>query len=159
MARRRAFLDSRDSLAGLRAVEAQQNIIYAGGQYNVLNPNRGQEGENDFGTISKEERDQVMRGDGKAPGLLNCSCRSYDGWLVMNPNSLPLLPEPSAGFDKPAPNMPKTERPDVDTSGSQFRTEGNAQPFQADAPKVTDDGDDTYKKLAASVRNNPFMPR
>ena len=158
MARRRAFLDSKDSLAGLRAVEAQQNIIYAGGQYNVLNPNRGQEGESDFGVISKDERDQVMRGEGKAQDFLTARVDAMTGGGD-EPSQPSVLPEPAAGFEKPVANMPKTERPDVDTSGSQFRTEGNAQPFQADAPKVTDDGDDTYKKLAASVRNNPFMPR
>ena len=158
MARRRAFLDSRDSLAGLRAVEAQQNIIYAGGQYNVLNPNRGQEGEGDFGTISKGERDQVMRDEAKAQDFLTARVEAMSGGGD-EPAQPSTLPEPAAGFEKPVPNMPKTERPDVDTSGSQFRTEGNAQPFQADPPKVTDDGDDTYKKMAASVRNNPFMPK
>ena len=55
LARRRAFLDAEDSLSGLRAVEAQQGIVYAGGQHNVLNPNRGQEGENDFFAIDKDD--------------------------------------------------------------------------------------------------------
>ena len=37
--------------------------------YNMVNPNRGQEGENDFIKISKEDRDSYMRGDQGAQDL------------------------------------------------------------------------------------------
>ena len=67
--RRAAFLDAPNSLQGLRRVEAQKGIVVAGGQYNMVNPNRGQEGENDFIKISKEDRDSYMRGDQGAQDL------------------------------------------------------------------------------------------
>ena len=60
IARRRAFLDAKSSLGGLRAIEAQKDIVYAGGQYNVVNANRGEEGQNDFVKISKGDRDEYM---------------------------------------------------------------------------------------------------
>ena len=62
MARRRAFLDADSSLQGLRRVEAQKGIVYAGGQHNMVNPNKGEEGQNDFVKISKEDRDAYMGG-------------------------------------------------------------------------------------------------
>ena len=54
-ARSRAFLDAEDSMTGLRAAEATQGIVYAGGQHNILNPNRGKEGENDFIGITNKD--------------------------------------------------------------------------------------------------------
>ena len=69
MDRRRAFLDADNSLQGLRRVEAQKGVVYAGNTYNMVNPNRGQEGENDFVQISKEDRDSYMRGDQGAQDL------------------------------------------------------------------------------------------
>ena len=63
LARRAAFLDGNmGSMGALRAIEAQKNIVVAGGKYNMVNPNRGQEGENDFMDIGKEERDAYMGG-------------------------------------------------------------------------------------------------
>ena len=62
MARRRAFLDAPGSMQGLRRVEAQKGIVYAGGQHNMVNPNKGEEGQNDFVKISKEDRDAYMGG-------------------------------------------------------------------------------------------------
>ena len=55
IARRRAFLDAEDSLAGLRGAEATQGIVYAGGQHHIINPNRGQEGQNDFFTVDNKD--------------------------------------------------------------------------------------------------------
>ena len=69
MARRRAFLDAASSMQGLRRVEAQKGIVYAGNQHNMVNPNAGQEGQNDFIQISKEDRDGYMRGDQGAQDL------------------------------------------------------------------------------------------
>ena len=61
-ARRRAFLDADSSMAGLKAVQAQKGIVYAGGQHNLVNPNAGQEGENDFIKIDKSDAQAYMRG-------------------------------------------------------------------------------------------------
>ena len=61
-ARRRAFLDADDSMSGLKAVQAQKGIVYAGGQHNLVNPNAGQEGENDFVKIDRSDARAYMRG-------------------------------------------------------------------------------------------------
>ena len=71
MDRRRAFLDAENSLQGLRRVEAQKGVVVAGGQYNLVNPKAGEEGQNDFITIDKEKRDTIMRGGEGAQNLLN----------------------------------------------------------------------------------------
>ena len=55
IARRRAFLDAEGSMQGLRRAEATQGIVYAGGQHHMLNPNRGQEGQNDFFAIDNKD--------------------------------------------------------------------------------------------------------
>ncbi len=55
MARRRAFLDAEGSMQGLRRAEATQGIVYAGGQHHMVNPNKGQEGENDFVSIGDKD--------------------------------------------------------------------------------------------------------
>ena len=55
LARRRAFLDAEGSMQGLRRAEATQGIVYAGGQHHMVNPNRGQEGQNDFVTIKDKD--------------------------------------------------------------------------------------------------------
>jgi hypothetical protein len=57
LARRRAFLDAEGSMQGLRRAEATQGIVYAGGQHHMVNPNKGQEGQNDF--VSIKEKDDV----------------------------------------------------------------------------------------------------
>ena len=55
MARRRAFLDAEGSMQGLRRAEATQGIVYAGGQHHMVNPNKGQEGQNDFVSIGDKD--------------------------------------------------------------------------------------------------------
>ena len=67
--RRAAFLDAENSLQGLRRVEAQKGIVYAGAQHHMVNPNAGQEGQNDFIAIDKADRDSYMRGDQGAQDL------------------------------------------------------------------------------------------
>lgn len=69
MERRRAFLDADSSLQGLRRVEAQKGVVYAGNTYNMVNPNQGQEGEKDFIQISKEDRDGYIGGKQSAEDL------------------------------------------------------------------------------------------
>lgn len=71
IARRRAFLDAESSMAGLRAVEAQKGMVYAGGKHHMLNPNRGQEGENDFFEITKDQARGYKSGRLGAQDLLN----------------------------------------------------------------------------------------
>ena len=61
-ARRRAFLDAEDSMSGLKAAQAKKGIVYAGGQHNLVNPNAGQEGENDFVKIDRSDAQAYMRG-------------------------------------------------------------------------------------------------
>ena len=63
IARRRAFLDAPGSMQGLRRVESQKGIVYAGGKHHMVNPNQGQEGQSDFIAINKSDRDEYMRGD------------------------------------------------------------------------------------------------
>ena len=70
-ARRDAFLNADNSLAGLRAIEAQKGIVVTGNTYNIMNPNAGKEGENDFMQISKDDRDTIMRGGEGAQNLLD----------------------------------------------------------------------------------------
>ena len=55
MARRRAFLDAEGSMQGLRRAESTQGIVYAGGQHHMVNPNAGQEGQNDFVSIGDKD--------------------------------------------------------------------------------------------------------
>tara|TARA_Y100000289_G_scaffold60406_1_gene67339 strand:- start:41 stop:1258 length:1218 start_codon:yes stop_codon:yes gene_type:complete len=72
MARRRAFLDGDlNSMEALRAIEAQKGIVVTGNTYNIVNPNAGKEGENDFIKIDKAQRDTIMRGGEGAQNLLN----------------------------------------------------------------------------------------
>ena len=61
-ARRSAFLDAPNSMQGLRRVEAQKGLVYAGGQHNLVNPNGGQEGESAFVKLDKPDRDAYMGG-------------------------------------------------------------------------------------------------
>ena len=60
MQRRRAFLDAPDSLQGLRRVEAQKGIVYAEQKHYMVNPNKGQEGQNDFMEISADDKRAYM---------------------------------------------------------------------------------------------------
>ena len=72
MARRRAFLDGDlNSMEALRAIEGQKGIVVTGNTYNVVNPDAGKEGENDFIKIDKAQRDTIMRGGEGARNLLN----------------------------------------------------------------------------------------
>ena len=71
-ARRDAFLDTEmNSMEALRAVEAQKGIVFTGNTYNIVNPNAGEEGQNDFMQIDKAQRDTIMRGGEGAQNLLD----------------------------------------------------------------------------------------
>ena len=108
--RRAAFLDAPNSLQGLRRVEAQKGIVYAGGQHNMVNPNRGQDGENDFIKISKEDRDSYMQGDQGAQDLkakyvdkITAANAGQDGNALVPTD---VLQEQDISFESPAPANP-----------------------------------------------------
>ena len=70
-ARRSAFLDAPNSMQGLRRVEAQKGVVYAGGQHSLVNPDGGQEGESAFVKLDKPDRDAYMGGRMTADELKN----------------------------------------------------------------------------------------
>ena len=79
--RRKAFLDDDlNSMEALRAIEAQQDIVYTGNQYYRKNSNAGKEGEPDFFYSNKKERDTIMRGGEGAQKL-------RDSWVTGIVNS------------------------------------------------------------------------
>lgn len=51
------------SMQGMRAAEASKGLLYASGKYWRANPNAGQDGQNDFLEISKEEYRSIKSGD------------------------------------------------------------------------------------------------
>ena len=91
-ARRRAFLDADSSMAGIKAVRAQKGMVYAGGQYNMVNPNADQEGENDFFKVDTKDAGAYMRGDKGAQDLLD----TYVANKGEKPADNPDAPEDSA---------------------------------------------------------------
>ena len=117
LARRRAFLDAPGSMQGLRRVEAQKEIVYAGGQYNMVNPNKGEEGQNDFVKISKEDRDAYMGGRQTAEQMREkymqkiADSQQEDGESFTSPPNWKMTPEVE-------PKTALTQRPaiEVDTS-------------------------------------------
>jgi len=71
-ARRRAFLDYSGpggAMGALRAAEASDGVMYAGGKHHIANPNAGKEGQNDFMAINKDEARQIQYGTQTAQGL------------------------------------------------------------------------------------------
>ena len=99
IARRRAFLDAPNSMQGLRRVEAQKGIVYAGGQYNMVNANAGEEGQNAFVKISKEDRDAYMGGRQTAEGIREkymaqvADSQQTDGDAFTSPPNYTMTPE------------------------------------------------------------------
>jgi len=71
-ARRRAFLDYSGpggAMGAMRAAEAADGVMYAGGKHHIANPNAGEEGQNDFMAINKDEARQIQFGKQSAQGL------------------------------------------------------------------------------------------
>lgn len=111
MARRRAFLDGNlNSMQALRAIEAQKDVFYAGGQHHIVNPNRGQEGQNDFVAISKGDRDAYMGGRKTAEELKTqyvdkiTAANAGQDASAMTPTDT--LQETDISFESPAPTNP-----------------------------------------------------
>ena len=67
MARRRAFLDADDSLSGLRAVEKQNGVVYAGGQHYMS----GASGDDKAIGIDRSQARDISNGKSTAQGLLD----------------------------------------------------------------------------------------
>ena len=108
MERRRAFLDGDlNSMEALRAIEAQKGIVVTGNTYNVVNPNAGQEGENDFKQITKGERDTIMRGGEGAQNLLS----SYTSAITESADT----PAPRTDYSFDSPDV---EDPDKSIKGT-----------------------------------------
>ncbi len=55
LARRRAFFSGESSMQGLRNMESQMGISYAGGQHRMVNPNATPDGKNDFITVDNKD--------------------------------------------------------------------------------------------------------
>ena len=77
--RTRAFLDAPNSMAGLRAVEAQAGVVYAGGKYYTVNPGQGQEGQSDLIEISSGDADTLKDGGAAAQEFLQGKLDEYKG--------------------------------------------------------------------------------
>jgi hypothetical protein len=55
MERRKAFFSGESSMQGLRNMESQMGISYAGGQHRMVNPNATPDGKNDFITVDNKD--------------------------------------------------------------------------------------------------------
>ena len=79
MRRRSSFLDAKDSLSGLRAVEADAGVFAAEGKYFTVNPNAGQEGQNALTEISRENADTLKDGGEGAQQFLQQKLADLQG--------------------------------------------------------------------------------
>ena len=117
IARRRAFLDAPNSMQGLRRVEAQKGIVYAGGQHNMVNANAGQEGQNDFVKVSKADRDSYMRGDMGAENMREkymakvADSQQTEGDAFTSPPNYTMTPEVDV-------KTAQTQRPEIEVDTS-----------------------------------------
>ena len=66
LARRRAFLDADDSMAGLRAVEKQNGVVYAGGQHHIA----GEKPDSAAIGIDRSQARDISNGRSTAQGVL-----------------------------------------------------------------------------------------
>ena len=87
MARRRAFLDAPNSMAGMRAVDAQLGRVRSGNDFFYANPNQGKDGADEFIKVSladgrKHQNDQIT-----GQQLLNQYVDKIKGENVGNPDA------------------------------------------------------------------------
>ena len=87
MARRRAFLDAPNSMAGMRAVDAQLGRVRSGNDFFYANPNQGKDGADEFIKVSladgrKHQNDQIS-----GQQLLNQYVDKIKGENVGNPDA------------------------------------------------------------------------
>ena len=117
-ARRRAFLDADDSMAGIKAVRAQKGMVYAGGQYNMINPSAGEEGQNDFFKVDSADAKAYMRGD---QGAQDLKAKYVDGITAGNFQTGGDKPIASQQTESPVDfTAPAKETPDGLTDMPQF---------------------------------------
>ena len=111
-------MDADSSLQGLRRVEAQKGIVYAGQKHHIVNPNRGQEGENDFIEISKENRDAYMGGRKTAQDL---KAEYVDKITAANAgqDASAVVPADTATYQE-APDNYSNENVDIKTKDKKF---------------------------------------
>ncbi len=63
--------NGKNSMGGLRAAEASKGLLYASGQHWRKNPDAGQEGQNDFLKITKDEFTAIKNSDQSAQSFLS----------------------------------------------------------------------------------------
>ena len=156
MQRRRSFLDAKDSMTGLRNIEADQGIYVAGGKYHHVNPNAGKEGQNDFIEISKDNRDTIMRGGEGAEQLR----KSFVDRINDKGDDAPAAPEVSEKFADAPQILENPVRQGGDNT-AYFQTPTGSTVESAtdftDPPKVDMNGMEDYRKLAGKVNSNPYL--
>ena len=156
MQRRRSFLDAKDSMTGLRNIEADQGIYVAGGKYHHVNPNAGKEGQNDFIEISKDNRDTIMRGGEGAEQLR----KSFVDRINDKGDDAPAAPEVSEKF-APAPQILESPVRQGGDNTAYFETPTGSTVESStdftDPPKVDMNGMEDYRKLADKVNGNPYL--
>ena len=154
--RRRSFLDAKDSMTGLRNIEADQGIYVAGGKYHHVNPNAGKEGQNDFIEISKEQRDGIMRGGEGAEQLR----KSFVDRINNKGDDAPAAPEVSEKFADAPQILENPVRQGGDNT-AYFQTPTGSTVESStdftDPPKVDMNGMEDYRKLAGKVNANPYL--
>ena len=140
--RRRAFLDGDlNSMEALRAIEGQKGIVVTGNTYNIVNPNAGQEGENDFIKIDKAQRDTIMRGGEGAQNLLN----SYTSAI-------------KADEQKLTDTAPESYTSAAQTPTSPIDRTAQVDPAQiTEAPELTQQVDVRFTDKDKSGRYNRFI--
>ena len=156
MQRRRSFLDAKDSMTGLRNIEADQGIYVAGGKYHHVNPNAGKEGQNDFIEISKDNRDTIMRGGEGAEQLR----KSFVDRINDKGDDAPAAPEVSETFAD-APQILESPVRQGGDNTAYFQTPTGSTVESStdftDPPKVDMNGMEDYRKLADKVNGNPYL--
>ena len=105
LARRRAFLDADDSLAGLRAVEKQNGVVYAGGKHYVAGKNADSAA---IGITNSDARD-ISSGKAKAQDFLAKKTAETVAATAQSPT---VLEEGAANgaFQQDKPMFPGTTR-------------------------------------------------
>ena len=139
--RRAAFFSGENVMQGMRNMDSMYGFKYAGGQYNMVNPNQGQEGEPDFVKMDKQDYRDFKNGKIKAEELKN----RYMDRVGKSTD------EPADAFTSP-PNYTMTPGVDVKTAESQrppieVDTSKLSEPVEYESPSVKFKGSrDKYKK-------------
>ena len=128
-------------MQGMRNMDSMYGFQFAGGQYNMVNPNQGQEGEPDFVKMDKQDYRDFKNGKIKAEELKNRYMKRVGK----------STDEPADAFTSP-PNYTMTPGVDVKTAESQrpaieVDTSKLSEPVEYESPSVKfKGGRDKYKK-------------